>query len=147
MKSRKILVVCILLLFFGGVHNTLAQERKASNIFIDLSPELHGEKLDAVVKTITMNAIIEQMNPQQILSMAWADELATKGLSNDDITIAAISTLLTSMRVTDYVVEEAVNDLLIPNELYSIAKEEVVLQGDMAYPPTASGPEPLPIEK
>ena len=141
------MIACILLLLFGGVHYALAQERKASNIFIDLSPELNGEKLDAVVKTITMNAIIELMSPHQILSMAWADELGDRGLSNDDIVIAAMATLLSSSRVTDYVVEKAVNDLLIPNELFRIAKEEAALQSDMAYTPAKTDPGPLPLER
>ena len=143
MNNLKMLVLCYLFLL-GGTHNLFAQQGEASNIFIDIAPEIQGEKLDAMVKTITMNAIIELMSPEDILTMAMDSKLSQQGYSSDDMVIAAMATLLSSSRVTDYVVERAVNDLLIPQELFAIAKEDALRQDDMAYTPATSSPAPLP---
>ena len=143
MNNLKILVTCYLFLLVAP-YNTFAQSGTASNIFIDIPSGTQGEKLDAMVETITMNAIIELMSPQEILTMAWDERLPQQGVSNDDVVIAAMATLISSSRVTDYVVEKAVNDLFIPNELYIIAKEEALSQEDMAYTPATSSPAPLP---
>ncbi|MDH3353264.1 MAG: hypothetical protein OEL87_02350 [Nanoarchaeota archaeon] len=145
MNNLKIFLLCQLFLL-TSTHNLFAQQGTASNIFMDIPTEIQGEKLDAMVKTITMNAIIEQMSPEEILNMAWDDKLSQLGLSSDDVVIAAMATLLSSSRVTDYVIEKAVNDLLIPNELFLIAKEEALKQDDMAYTPATSSPAPLPIK-